>query len=1428
MMHRMGVLEEHDACGVGFLADLGGPATHRTVTLALEAAGAMVHRGARAADGRTGDGAGILCETPRKLLARELARVDLRASANHLAAICLFMPQEPDAGAAIRAAIEARLRASDVTPLRWRTPATHEEVLGAHARASRPIFEQLIVDMGPGNVRERMRGAARAIEKMLREYGSTASLVSSSATSVIYKALLSSDELGAYFDDLRDELFASRFALFHQRFSTNTSPSWRLVQPFRHIAHNGEINTITGNRAWLEARGIKTQPGSSDSHDFNVAVDAMCGAGYRVDEAVDLLLAPAIESEDSRLRAYYDAHVPTVEPWDGPAAIVFADGDTIGAALDRTGLRPLRWCRTASNRVLFASEAGIVDFKDDPVVRRGRLGPGGRLIVRFASGEVVETDQFRAERRERADFREVVQSWRLPLHDAVDAPAKADLQRQLRRFGTTREELKDVIGVLAGGAEPTASMGDDAALAVFERGVPVAEYLRERFAQVTNPPIDPLREALVFDLRAWVGSGDVHGDVPAPNAIVALDNGVLSELDFDALRFDARLAQCSLSLSIERSSLHARLLAICDEAEKAVWAGTSLLVLDDRDDAPSVPALLAAGAVHQRLVQRGLRMQASLAVADGFARDAHAVAALIGAGANVVTPWLGLRAACAHGDGAAYMAALRAGLLKIMAKLGVCTLRSYVGAQTFETIGMHGEIVDLCFPGMKAHVPALHLSDLEDDVRTWYADSQAAHPESAALPDRGSFRYRREGVRRAFDPGAIKVLRASAMRGDYAAFEQLSDAMEAREPVTLRDLLQPQALRDPISLDEVQPVEEILRHFATAAMSHGALAVEVHAVIARAVNRIGAKSNSGEGGEDPARYSREVDLGRSKIKQVASARFGVSVSYLASADEIEIKMAQGSKPGEGGQIPGHKVSLEIAALRGATPGVALISPPPHHDIYSIEDLAELIYDLRRAAPHARIAVKLVAQSGIGYVASGVAKADADVIHISGHDGGTGASPLSSIKHAGLPWEIGLVETHHALLANGLRSRVRLRVDGGFKSGRDVILATLLGADEYGFGSALLVALGCIYARQCHKNTCPVGIATQDPALRAKFAGTEDEAIAYLTFVAHDVRRRLAALGAQSLDEIRGRSDLLRKRPVADPRLADIDLSEVLRLPERPQTPRRPAIEPTHLDDLVPRPWSGAHQPWHTTPELPITPADRAVGARIAHEFVMRRSAGQDPGSLLVRYHGSAGQSFGAFLTDGITLDLSGDANDYVGKSMEGGRVVVRGFGAADEPVAGNACFYGARGGDGFVRGSAGERFGVRNSGAELVVEGTGDHACEYMTAGFAVILGRIGKNFASGMSGGVAFVAGDDESGAPVTISLGPTGCVLAAAREDDPDVVRLFGILRRYAEATGSPRAASALAEWPRALARFTKVSLASAEPAASVEAALSLVSSP
>ena len=1391
---------EHDACGIGFLADLTHKASHDIVRLGLDAVGAMAHRGARSADGRTGDGAGILIETPRALFLRELAESHIRVPERHLAAICLFLPRDDDEAAAVRAQVEAAVRVAEVSPLRWRAPGVEPAVLGERARRTAPAYEQLLVDMGPGNVRERMRVVRRAIAKVLRDNGWNATLVSASPTTVVYKALLSSTELGAYFTDLRNPALASRFAAFHQRFSTNTAPQWRLVQPFNYIAHNGEINTITGNRAWMQARGISAPRWASDSHDFDTGVDAMLGAGYRIDEAVDLMLSPA--ADDDRLRAYYDAHVPTVEPWDGPAAMVFADGDVVGAALDRSGFRPLRWCRTASDRVLVASEAGVVDFGDDPIVKRGRLGPGGRIVVRFASGELVEPDAFSAERRERADFRPIVASWHFDMPEpAVTGVSSANLDRDLVRFGYTKEEVKDIVGVLASGnGEPVSSMGDDASAAFLERRLPVAAYLRQRFAQVTNPPIDSLREGFVFDMRAFVGAGDTNGDVPALGSIVLLDTAVLGEIAFDSLRFDTRLVQHSIALDFAGKKLAARLTAICDDAENAVRAGKTFIVLDDRAADLPLPAVLAAGAIHQRLTASGLRMAASIAVADGFARDAHSIATVIAAGANVVTPWLALRAAEISGTRAAFLGTVRTGLVKILAKLGICTLRSYVGAQTFESLGLGRDIMQACFPGMRAHVPAVSFDDLEDDIKAWSEHAKA----SEAPPERGLFRFRRDGVRHAFDPPLLKTLRAAAMRGDEEAFEKLSIAMEARAPIALRDLVEPLPIGETLELDQIQPASDIVKRFVTAAMSIGALSPEAHEAIAVGAARIGALSNSGEGGEQPRRYARTPDSGRSTIKQVASARFGVGATYLSSADEIEIKMAQGSKPGEGGQIPGFKVSPEIAALRGATPGQALISPPPHHDIYSIEDLAELIYDLRRAAPQARIAVKLVSQAGIGYVASGVAKARADVIHISGHDGGTGASPLASIKNAGLPWELGLVETHHALIANGLRSRVKLRVDGGFKTGRDVVLAAMLGADDCAFGSALLVALGCIYARQCHKNTCPVGIATQDEALRKKFAGTPEDAQTFLMFVANDVRRRLARLGARSLDDIRGRSDLLRTRADLGAWERSVDLSAILRLPESSVAIDAPPQTERHLDDY---PATGR--------VVAIGPGDRAVGARVAHNIVQQRLRGESIALTTRKYRGTAGQSFGAFLTEGLTLELDGDANDYVGKSMEGGRIVVRAPGRAGEPAIGNACFYGARGGDAFVSGGAGERLAVRNSGATVVVEGAGDHACEYMTAGTVVILGSTGRNFASGMTGGEVFVLDGD----PAHMRVGPTDVRAAAIEAQGPDALRLRDLLEHHVRATGSARAAELIADWPDSLVRFRRfAALSSAAATADV----------
>jgi glutamate synthase domain-containing protein 2/glutamate synthase domain-containing protein 1/glutamate synthase domain-containing protein 3 len=1377
--------DEHDACGVGFLADLSHRASHEVVRLALTAVGAMEHRGARAADGRTGDGAGILLETPHALLQRDLAAAHVRVPDQHLAAVCVFLPRDEELAAAMRGRIEHAIRGEGVKPMRWRVPPVDPSVLGAQAAASAPSYEQVLVDVGPGNARERMRSVRRAVIRTLREEGDVATLISASPTKVVYKGLLSSSELGAYFADLRDPACASRFATFHQRFSTNTAPSWRLVQPFGIIAHNGEIDTITGNRAWMRARGVLSPRGASDSLDFDVAVDSMIGAGYRVDEAVDFMLAPAIDDDD-RLRAYYDAHIPTVEPWDGPAAIVFADGDRVGAALDRSGFRPLRWCRTESGKVLAASEAGVVDFGDDPIVERGRLGPGERITVRFATGELIRPEAFRAFRRQGADFRATVQSWRFePPADVTPLPMQPDaLRRDLIRFGYTKDEVQGVIAPIAGGTEPVSSMGDDAALPFLERRMPVTEYLRQRFAQVTNPPIDALREGFVFDMRAWVGSGATNGDVPAPDSIVTVDTALLEEGAFDALAYDTRLITHRIALDCAQTGLRARILQIADEAERMVGEGATYLVLDDRHVELPVPAVLAAGAIHQRLTEKGLRMQASIAACDGSARDAHACAALIAAGANIVTPWLAARAASTeNGTSAAFLETLRGGLIKILAKLGICTLRSYVGAQTFETLGLKREVVETCFPGMAVHVQSIGFEELEEDIRAWASHAR----EATELPQRGLFRYRRDGVRHSFDPPLLKGLRKTIVARDEAAFLKLSDDLEARGAISVRDLVEPVALGDPIPLDEVEPEEDILARFVTAAMSLGALGPEAHEAVALGAKLAGARSNGGEGGEDPTRTLNT-------IKQVASARFGVSEDYLATAEELEIKIAQGAKPGEGGQIPGFKVTAEIAALRGAAPGQSLVSPPPHHDIYSIEDLAQLIYDLRRANPKAKIAVKLVAQSGIGYVASGVAKARADVVHVAGHDGGTGASPLGSIKHAGLPWELGLVETHHTLVANGLRGRVKLRVDGGFKSGRDVVIASMLGADMFGFGSALLVALGCIYARQCHQNTCPVGIATQDAALRGKFPGTAEDARTFLQFVARDVRRRLAALGAHSLDEIQGRSDLVRPRYE---RAQNVDLDEVLRLPETRSPYDSATIDNAHLDDEA---IAGGEQR--------ITPADRAVAARLSYDVVTRKARGEYIPPAVYKYKGSAGQSFGAFLAQPLALELDGEANDGVGKGMSGGMIVVRGAGRPDEPAIGNACYYGARGGESYVRGTAGERLAVRNSGATIVVEGAGDHACEYMTKGSVAILGPTGRNLASGMTGGELFVLREHAE------RLGPTP--LVAHELDAFARSRLRTLLAEHAKRTDSESALRYLDAGNDGLDAFVRIAVPVAQPAA------------
>ncbi|TAM73793.1 glutamate synthase large subunit [bacterium] len=1383
--------QERDACGVGFLSRLDAAPTHELVELALRAATAMAHRGARAADGRTGDGAGITLELSPSFFARDLAAANLRAP-ERLGVVTTFLPAEPFAAAQARAAIESRARGLGLTPLRWREVPRDARVLGAHALTAAPAVAQLLVDAGmPGE--RGMRNVHGTIEG--------AEIVSSSTLLVTYKALLSSEDLAAYYADLRDPAYASRFAVFHQRFSTNTAPSWRLVQPFRFVAHNGEINTLRGNRAWMRARGLKVDLTASDSFNFDEALEAMLRAGWSVDDAVDALLAPAPDRDDLALRAYYDARLAVVEPWDGPACIAFTDGLKVGAALDRSGFRPSRWCVTSDGYVICASETGVLDVAPERIVRRGRLGPGDRIVVDLATGELVEPSAFRARRRAEAGGH-VAHLWRFVGGERRSQDADAEsLCRAQVRSGWALEDHKDVlIPAARTGNEVIFAMGDDAAFSFLSRRQRPHTYLRQRFAQVTNPPIDPLREAVVCDARTFVGARPGFDGSARDANLVVLDRAVVHESELAALLVDGRLQSRTVRLGSQARTLREALADVVARAVKLARAGATLVVFDDRyvaDEELTVPALLAVGALNAQLVNEGLRLRCSIAATDGMAFDSHSAAMLLAAGADVVCPWLALRTVRGEGlDEVRLAESMGASIKKVLAKLGICTLRSYIGGQAFDTLGLAREVVELCFPSAACRLPTIGFDELEQDLRAFREFSRGEKP---ALVDRGSFRFRREGLKRAYEPMVIKTLRASAIDGDEDSFYALSDEMEKREPRTVRDLFDVAPLGPSVPLESVESEEGIIARFTTSAMSLGSLSPEAHEAVAAGAHLAGARSNAGEGGEDPRHYrDRSPGAPYNAVRQVASARFGVTAEYLVTAEELEIKIAQGAKPGEGGQIPANKVTVEIATLRRAQAGQQLISPPPHHDIYSIEDLAQLIYDLRRVNPRARIAVKLVSQTGIGAVAAGVAKALADVIHVAGHDGGTGASPLASIKHAGSPWELGLLESHRVLVENGLRSRTRLRVDGGIKTGRDVVVGALLGAQEFGVGSTVLVAIGCVMARQCHLNTCPVGIATQKAELRAKFPGKAEHAANYLRLLARDVRRRLAALGARSLDDLMGRTDLVRPREGHS-----VDISELMGLPAPGAPATTLAPQSACLDDALAAEAIPAIEGRAAAyVALPITPGDRAVGARVSGLVAERFGERGLAVPLRATFRGTAGQSFGAFLTAGISLRLEGDANDYVGKGMSGGEIVIAPpWKMPWQPVAGNACFYGATGGRAFLRGSAGERFAVRNSGASLVVGGVGDHGCEYMTSGEVVILGPTGRNFASGMTGGVAYVL-DAEGAFPARFA----GTAVRATRlgGDPRRVERVRMLLEVHAERTESEMARTLLRAWPASAAAF------------------------
>ncbi|MFN2588852.1 MAG: glutamate synthase large subunit [Actinomycetota bacterium] len=1428
---------EKDACGIGFVADASGRPSRAIVTTALEALCRVKHRGAVAADELTGDGAGLLLPIPPNV-----------APAGHGVVMAFLDPRAPEGG---RAAVAAACDAEGLRIVSWRTVPVDPRALGSSAAASAPAIEQALLapcPAGPGEGERRAYRARRRAERAAAGRGASLSIASCSFRTVTYKALCAADQLARFYCDLSDDACRAWFALFHQRYSTNTEPTWARAQPFRMLAHNGEINTIRGNLAAMTAREISAHldaaggdalapavdASSSDSGILDGALELLVRGGRPLPHAAAMLVPPAWENDaglDPGVRAFFRYHSALMEPWDGPAALVFSDGLGVGATLDRNGLRPLRVALCEDGLVACASEAGAVDTTGHGEVTRRRLGPGQCLFVDPPDGVLLDADVKRGLARG-ARYHALAEAAIEPAERGapVGPPSGRVLPHQIAA-GYTKEEITVVLRPMATqGQEPVSSMGDDTAqppLASFRR--PVFSYLKQRFAQVTNPPLDHLRESHVMSLTTLVGPRVPLSGAPARGPLreyegpLLYPDAVRALLETGAVAVDATWPADEGAAGLERACRRA-----AQEAVAAARAGASCIVVGDAAmgaGRAAVPSALAAGAVHHALVAAGLRPRAGLVVDAADVRDGHGLACLVTIGADAVCPRLALETIAdlaAHarlgGDVTAaeaqglFFDALEAGLAKIMSKMGISTASSYRGAQVIEAVGLGPDVVELCFPGVSSALGGRSLEDVARDALERHAGAYAPKPV-LAMP--GSIKHKAGGEYHAFNPAVIEALQSAAapepgmdaahalrraVAGKGGAYEEFAALVNDRPPSEPRDLLELVAAATPVPLDEVEDAASIAARFSAGAMSLGALSPEAHETIARALQTIGGMANTGEGGEDPARYGT---ASASAIKQVASARFGVTPAYLGDARELQIKMAQGSKPGEGGQLPGVKVSPAIARLRHTVPGVPLISPPPHHDIYSIEDLAQLIFDLKQANPDAAVSVKLVASEGVGTVAAGVVKGLADVVHVSGGDGGTGASPLSSIKNAGLPWEIGLAEAQQALTSNGLRGRARLRVDGGLKTGRDVVVAALLGADEFSFGTALLVAEGCILVRTCHRDTCPVGIATQNPALRAKFAGTPEMVARYLLLVAEEARALLASLGLRSIAEAVGRTDLLR--PKAGPLPGSLDLEPLL---ERGPGPARftgalPMQRPrSDLGDRLYRDAVSAVTGGRVEQlSYDISTADRSVGARLGVEAAR---AGRPHGAVTARFRGHAGQSFGAFLSDGIELVLEGEANDGVGKGMAGGRIVVRPpEGDGGDPVlAGNTVLYGATGGTLFLAGRAGERFAVRNSGAVAVVEGTGDHACEYMTAGAVVILGPTGRNLGAGMSGGEAYVF--DPDGA-LDASLNPH--LVAAYEPSRAQLDSLRRVVERHSRATGSPRASALLKHWDRTAARFRRV---------------------
>ena len=1523
---------EHDACGVGFIAHIKGHKSHSIVEQGLLILKNLDHRGAVGADPLMGDGAGVLIQIPDQYYREEMAHqgVTLPPPGEYGVGM-VFLPKENASRIACEQEIERAVHAEGQVVLGWRdVPVNREMPMSPTVRDKEPVIRQIFIGRGQDimvtDALERKlyvirKSSGHAIQALNLLHGKEFFVPSMSARTVVYKGLLLADQVGVYYKDLQDPRCVSALALVHQRFSTNTFPEWPLAHPYRLLAHNGEINTVKGNFNWMRAReGVmksavlgddlkKLFPliyeGQSDTACFDNALELLVMAGYPIAQAMMMMIPEAWENHtlmDDNRRAFYEYHAAMMEPWDGPAAMAFTDGRHIGGTLDRNGLRPARYLVTDDDLVVMASESGVLPIPDSKIVKKWRLQPGKMFLIDLDAGRIIDDKELKDTFANAKPYKQWIDSVRIKLDEiAIEAEKREEktllLDRQ-QAFGYTQEDLKFLMAPMAvAGEEATGSMGNDSPLAVMSnKNKPLYNYFKQLFAQVTNPPIDPIREAMVMSLVSFIGPKPNLLDTNNINPPMRLEvsQPILDYKDITRLRNISehtsgkfRSFELDICYPVEwgMEGVEARLASLCAKAVDAVKSGHNILILSDRHADKhhvAIPALLATSAIHQHLVSKGLRTSTGLVIETGSARETHHFALLAGYGAEAVHPYLAMDTLVdmtkgLSGDLSAdkaiynFQKAVGKGLLKVFSKMGISTYMSYCGAQIFEAIGLNKSMVEKYFRGTASNVEGIGVFEVAEEALRLHKLAFGNDPVLAnALDAGGEYAFRVRGEDHMWTPDAIAKLQHSTRSGNFGTYKEYAQIIndQSKRHMTLRGLFEFKI--DPakaVPIDEVEPTKEIVKRFATGAMSLGSISTEAHSTLAIAMNRIGGKSNTGEGGEDEARYRNELrgipikkgdtlasiigqdrierdiellegDSLRSKIKQVASGRFGVTTEYLTSADQIQIKMAQGAKPGEGGQLPGHKVSEYIAKLRFSVPGVGLISPPPHHDIYSIEDLAQLIHDLKNVNPSADISVKLVSEVGVGTVAAGVAKAKADHVVIAGHDGGTGASPLSSIKHAGTPWELGLAETQQTLVLNGLRGRIRVQTDGQIKTGRDVVIGALLGADEFGFATAPLVVEGCIMMRKCHLNTCPVGVATQDPVLRAKFQGKPEHVVNYFFFVAEEARQIMAQLGIRTFDELIGRADLLDKsKAISHWKAKGLDFSKIFYIPETGDEARHHVATQDHgLDKALDHKLIAQAKPAIERGEKvsfisPIKNLNRTAGAMLSGEVAKRYGhEGLPDDTIHIQLQGTAGQSFGAFLAHGVTFDLVGEGNDYVGKGLSGGRIIVRPNTefrgrAVDNIIIGNTVLYGAIAGEAFFNGVAGERFAVRNSGAVAVVEGTGDHGCEYMTGGTIVVLGGTGRNFAAGMSGGIAYVYDEDGAFASrcnmAMVALDPVLSVseqettlpqsawhsLTRGGERQTDEAMLKSLIERHFKYTGSTRARTLLDDWSTARNKFIKV---------------------